>query len=104
MQVQGNQRFLVPTSLGIVLVHGLQKIDPELADPKLRSGMEKRISMIASGELEYSQVLHEELQIYRQKFIDFVARIEKMDELFEASFSPLASSGKPFSKCGKCKR
>jgi len=27
-----------------------------------------------------------------------------MDELFEAAFSPLASSGKPFSKCGKCKR
>lgn len=27
-----------------------------------------------------------------------------MDQLFEATFSPLSSSGKPFSKCGKCKR
>lgn len=27
-----------------------------------------------------------------------------MDELFEVSFSPLSSSGKPFSKCGKCRR
>lgn len=31
-------------------------------------------------------------------------KIEKMDELFEATFSPLASSGKVFSKCGKCRR
>lgn len=27
-----------------------------------------------------------------------------MDSLFEASFSPLAQTGKPLSKCGKCKR
>lgn len=27
-----------------------------------------------------------------------------MDSLFEASFSPLAATGKPLSKCGKCKR
>jgi DNA topoisomerase-3 len=27
-----------------------------------------------------------------------------MDALFEASFSPLASSGKVLSKCGKCNR
>lgn len=27
-----------------------------------------------------------------------------MDELFEATFSPLAATGRPLSKCGKCKR
>lgn len=27
-----------------------------------------------------------------------------MDALFEAQFSPLADSGKPLSKCGKCLR
>lgn len=27
-----------------------------------------------------------------------------MDELFEATFSPLASTGKVFSRCGKCRR
>ncbi|KAJ3081509.1 DNA topoisomerase 3-beta-1 [Quaeritorhiza haematococci] len=34
VQVSGNSRMLIPTNLGIVVVHGLQKIDPELADPK----------------------------------------------------------------------
>jgi DNA topoisomerase-3 len=27
-----------------------------------------------------------------------------MDRLFEVSFSPIGETGKPFSKCGKCKR
>ena len=30
-------------------------------------------------------------------------QIERMDALFEASFSPLAGSGKPLSKCGRCR-
>ncbi len=29
---------------------------------------------------------------------------QRMDSLFEASFSPLASSGKVLSRCGKCRR
>jgi DNA topoisomerase-3 len=31
-------------------------------------------------------------------------QIARMDGLFEASFSPLSASGKPLSKCGKCRR
>jgi len=34
----------------------------------------------------------------------YFLQIEGMDELFEATFSPLASTGKVMSKCGKCKR
>ncbi len=31
-------------------------------------------------------------------------QIARMDQLFEATFSPLASSGKPLSRCGQCRR
>lgn len=31
-------------------------------------------------------------------------QIQRMDSLFEAHFSPLASSGKPLGRCGKCGR
>jgi DNA topoisomerase-3 len=41
------------------------------------------------------------LEEFRSKFAFFVAHIARMDALFEASFSPLASSGKVLSKCGK---
>lgn len=90
--------------------------------------MEKSIAMIASGQADAIAVLEREKEAYRRKFQDFVLKvvsiektiaeslplhsfstlhinqIEKMDELFEATFSPLASSGRPFSKCGKCRR
>jgi DNA topoisomerase III len=102
--VDGNQRMLVPTNLGIVLIHGLSAIDPQLALPTLRSEMEKKISMIATGKVHFEEVLNEELNIFRKKYVEFVEKIEKMDQLFEATFSPVASSGKPFSKCGKCRR
>jgi hypothetical protein len=43
--------------------------------------------------------------IGRKVLIDILFKqIEHMDALFEAQFSPLADSGKPLSKCGKCSR
>ncbi|KXS19810.1 DNA topoisomerase 3-beta-1-like protein, partial [Gonapodya prolifera JEL478] len=102
--VEGPRRRLVPTNLGIVLIHGYQKIDPELSLPTLRSAMEKRISLVASGALPADEVLKEELDVFRAKFRFFSENIDKMDNLFEATFSPLASSGRPLSKCGRCRR
>jgi DNA topoisomerase-3 len=39
-----------------------------------------------------------------KKFLHFTANINKMDELFEATFSSLCDTGKPLSKCGVCAR
>lgn len=66
--------------------------------------MEKKISMISSGKVHFDDVLRDELDLFRNKFKDFTQKIEKMDQLFEVTFSPLDTSGKPFSKCGKCRR
>ncbi|ORX86072.1 prokaryotic type I DNA topoisomerase, partial [Anaeromyces robustus] len=91
VNVQGTRRSLIPTRLGIVLIHGY----PD---------MEKRIGLIAEGKAQFDSVLHDEIELYRSKFEWFVKKITNMDELFEATFSPLSSSGRPFSKCGKCRR
>ncbi|CAO3686743.1 unnamed protein product [Rhizopus stolonifer] len=42
--------------------------------------------------------------MFERKFAYFTKTIDSMDELFEATFSPLAATGRPLSKCGKCKR
>ncbi|KAI9314572.1 DNA topoisomerase [Dichotomocladium elegans] len=102
--VSGGGRRLIPTNLGIVLIHGYQKIDPELSLPTMRSDMEQQLSLIASGKAPQKDVLQHFLNTFEAKFAYFTKHIEQMDELFEATFSALAATGKPMSKCGKCKR
>ena len=99
-----NNRRLSPTKLGIVLVHGYLKIDPDLCLPTMRSQVEKQLNLIANGKADYQEVLDHTLRIFEQKFHYFVQNISLMDMLFEDSFSSLTSLGKPFSRCGKCRR
>ncbi|XP_064393121.1 DNA topoisomerase 3-beta-1-like [Halichondria panicea] len=97
-------RRLIPTKLGIVLVHGYQKIDPELVLPTIRAAVEEQLEQIALGKADYSVVVTHALDIFRRKFAYFESNIDAMDELFEASFSSVAESGRPLSKCGLCRR
>jgi len=97
-------RRLKPTTLGIVLVHGYQKIDPELVLPTMRSAVEKQLNLIAHGTADFRAVLKHAIEIFRLKFQYFVTNITNMDSLFEVSFSSLADSGKSHSRCGKCRR
>ncbi|XP_023129112.1 DNA topoisomerase 3-beta-1 isoform X1 [Amphiprion ocellaris] len=99
-----NGRKLKPTNLGIVLVHGYYKIDAELVLPTIRSAVEKQLNLIALGRANYQQVLQHALDIFKRKFHYFVDSITSMDELMEVSFSPIAATGKPLSRCGKCHR
>lgn len=104
VKVQPNDRRLIPTQLGIVLVHGYQRIDPELVLPDSRANVEKILNQICKGEREYKTVLCDIIAMYKAKFQYFIEHIHLMDELFSVSFTTLAESGKPFSKCGTCKR
>ena len=97
-------RRLEPTELGIVLVHGYNKIDPQLVQPQMRANIEKQLNLIANGKADYRDVTDYVLKIIEKKFHYFVSNIKMMDNLMEAKFSPLSATGKPFSKCGKCRR
>ena len=97
-------RRLQPTPLGIVLVHGYQKIDSQLVLPTMRSAVEQQLNLIAHGRADFDSVLQHSLSIFSKKFVYFVQTITSMDELFEVSFTPLKDTGKPLSRCGKCNR
>lgn len=86
-------RTLVPTKLGIMLVHGYQKIDRELVSSNIRSDLEKELNKIAKGELDFNTVLKKNLEYYRGKFTFFMENIRLMDEFFESNFTSLVDSG-----------
>ena len=97
-------RRLVPTSLGIVLVHGYQKIDQELVMPTMRSSVEGTLNLIAVGKANFDAVLSHTIDIFCRKYLYFEKCITNMDELFEVSFTKLADTGNALSRCGKCVR
>ena len=97
-------RRLIPNTLGIVLVHGYQKIDPDLVKPSMRSEIEKLFELIANGKADYHAVLRHAVSAFQSKFKYFTDNMDYMDQLFEVSFTKLSETGKVLSKCGKCGR
>ena len=100
----GAGRRLIPTDLGVCFVQGLKAIDSELVRPLVRGHVEKQLDLIARGDAAKEAVVEHIKHSFRSKFDFFVGHIGRMDALFENRFSPLASSGKPFTRCGRTNR
>lgn len=75
VQVSGSGRKLIPTNLGIVLIHGYQKIDPELSLPTMRSDVEQQLNLIASGKAAHGDVLQYFLKMFAKKFAYFTKQV-----------------------------
>ena len=100
----GSGRRLIPNTLGILLVHGYQRIDPDLVKPSMRSEIEKQFDLIATGRANYDLVLAHAVSTFQAKYKYFVENTDYMDQLFEVSFTKLSETGKSLSKCGRCTR
>ena len=62
---------LVPTKLGIVLIHGYYYIDSELVLPTVRSNIEKECTLIAKGKACKEDVVEHALNVFKEKFCFF---------------------------------
>lgn len=102
LDVRGRKRCLVPTELGILLVHGYQMIDRDLVSPYLRARMEADFTRVANGQDTKDRLCNDMLSHFFAKFSSFAAQVHLMDELFEAKFTALRLSGKSFVRCGDC--
>lgn len=99
----GPNRTMVPSTLGITLIHGYHKIDPDLCSPTMRAALETQLDLIAKGVEEYEHVVDHFVRVFLGKFQYFEKKIGKMDDLFEQHFSTLEQThGRMLGKCGKC--
>eukprot|EP01090_Pellita_catalonica_P021400 TRINITY_DN7999_c0_g1_i1.p1 TRINITY_DN7999_c0_g1~~TRINITY_DN7999_c0_g1_i1.p1 ORF type:complete len:842 (-),score=130.49 TRINITY_DN7999_c0_g1_i1:22-2547(-) len=104
VQVTGGRK-LMPTKLGVALVHGYKRIDADLVEPTVRASVEQSVDFIAQGKAGREYVTSHLLTIFEAKFRYFVSTIAKMDEYFEGSFSALSKTvSKLRTKCGNCRK
>jgi DNA topoisomerase-3 len=105
VRVENSSRRLIPTKLGLALVHGYYGIDKDLVLPSVRSDIEKNVNLIAKGRADFHTVVNNAIALYKEKFRYFRDHILYMDKLFEAEFTLLVeTAGKPLSRCGVCLR
>jgi DNA topoisomerase-3 len=81
-RVDASTRTITPTALGVALVHGYMRIDPELVLPAVRANIEQSINQIAKGQVDSKTVVERTLAQFVDKYKHFVANIGLMDELF----------------------
>uniref|UniRef100_A0A8V0Z377 DNA topoisomerase n=1 Tax=Gallus gallus TaxID=9031 RepID=A0A8V0Z377_CHICK len=80
-----DQRFL-PGHLGMGLVEGYDSMGYEMSKPDLRAELEADLKLICEGKKDKSIVLHQQVQKYKQVFIEAVARANKLDQALAQYF------------------
>ncbi|KAI3414013.1 hypothetical protein GPALN_011479 [Globodera pallida] len=87
-------RQLVPTKLGIALIHGYRRVDPDQTLLSMRVNVERQMDLIANGEADYATIKKQTLEDYLDKYRHFVKNIRVVDEPFAEIFTAISDSDK----------
>ncbi|XP_073504566.1 DNA topoisomerase 3-alpha [Phyllobates terribilis] len=107
------QRFL-PGELGMGLVEGYDSMGFEMSKPDLRAELEADLKLICEGKKDKFTVLRQQVEKYKQVFIEAVAKATKLDEALSQYFGQAAQPVEqqeiyaetplPIRKCPQCNR
>ncbi|XP_054850854.1 DNA topoisomerase 3-alpha isoform X2 [Eublepharis macularius] len=105
------QRFL-PGHLGMGLVEGYDSMGYEMSKPDLRAELEADLKLICEGKKDKSVVLREQIQKYKQIFVEAVEKANKLDEALSQYFGEVTRVAQeeeiypampdPVRKCPQC--
>ncbi|XP_060059192.1 DNA topoisomerase 3-alpha isoform X2 [Erinaceus europaeus] len=108
-----DKRFL-PGHLGMGLVEGYDSMGYEMSKPDLRAELEADLKLICEGKKDKSVVLRQQVQKYKQVFIEAVAKAKKLDEALSQYFGEGAELAQqeaiypampePIRKCPQCNK
>ncbi|KAJ7305990.1 hypothetical protein JRQ81_010356 [Phrynocephalus forsythii] len=106
-----DQRFL-PGHLGMGLVEGYDSMGYEMSKPDLRAELEADLKLICEGKKDKSIVLREQIQKYKQVFVEAVQKAKKLDEALSQYFGEVSPASEqediypalpdPVRKCPQC--
>ncbi|XP_004713017.1 DNA topoisomerase 3-alpha isoform X1 [Echinops telfairi] len=108
-----DKRFL-PGHLGMGLVEGYDSMGYQMSKPDLRAELEADLKLICEGKKDKSVVLRQQVQKYKQVFIEAVAKAKKLDEALSQYFGEGAqltqqeeiypAMPEPIRKCPQCNK
>nr|XP_035929406.1 DNA topoisomerase 3-alpha [Halichoerus grypus] len=108
-----DKRFL-PGHLGMGLVEGYDSMGYEMSKPDLRAELEADLKLICEGKKDKWVVLRQQVQKYKEVFIEAVAKAKKLDEALAQYFGEGAevaqqeaiypSMPEPIMKCPQCNK
>ncbi|XP_007939652.1 DNA topoisomerase 3-alpha [Orycteropus afer afer] len=108
-----DKRFL-PGHLGMGLVEGYDSMGYEMSKPDLRAELEADLKLICEGKKDKFVVLRQQVQKYKQVFIEAVAKAKKLDEALSQYFgegAEVSQQGEiypampePIRKCPQCNK
>ena len=80
----GQDRRLIPTEMGLTLVHGYLQIDPELVLPRVRASIEEECSRIGRGEASPRDVV--EYVVFEREAREFQSFHFFMFQLYRSNY------------------
>ncbi|KAM4844359.1 DNA topoisomerase 3-alpha isoform 2-T2 [Thomomys bottae] len=108
-----DKRFL-PGHLGMGLVEGYDSMGYEMSKPDLRAELEADLKLICEGKKNKLVVLRQQVQKYKQVFIEAVAKAKKLDEALSQYFGERTEVAQheeiypampePIRKCPQCNK
>ncbi|XP_075035334.1 DNA topoisomerase 3-alpha isoform X2 [Mixophyes fleayi] len=107
------QRFL-PGELGMGLVEGYDSMGFEMSKPDLRAELEADLKLICEGKKDKFTVLRQQVEKYKQVFMEAVTKAKKLDEALSQYFGQAlqaveqqeiyAETPLPIRKCPQCNK
>ena len=89
VEVDKENRRLIPTNLGRALIEALEKVEPDIVLPKNRAKIEEFVSELAQGKKKYKDVLDYALDFYKKKYINVSENLDLMLDVFGKYFELL---------------
>ena len=85
VRINENRR-IIPTKLGVVLIDSLNEVVPDIVKPENRARIEEYVKQIEMGEKSFKEAIDSALDFYKGKLSYCIFKIDNIKEEFKKYF------------------